>query len=201
MSDIPEGKVDSNLEQLQKKISELQKQVDGKTSNMNPWWHVYVILSSIATALSLLSLFRDFIKIHQFFLDIVNAWTILVRPIADWLFSWPFELLGLSMPGWVGDYLIVGIILSIGRLRAHYYRVSSTNHNLFDPPVSIFVLRTLLCFFIWPIYVVEQTLKVYSGSRYYVVSWSSWFYYLFSPFLYFLIILAANYTFLIVWKV
>ena len=192
---------ESKTEELEQRIEELEKQTKQSSSAMSPWFHLYVVMTSIAAAVSLLSLFRDFIKLHQFFTDIVNAWTIIVQPITKFLFSWVFEIFGFTMPLWLGDYLIIGLIITAGRLRADYHRFNTYRDLLYGFYSSTkFYRRIVVTFILWPLYILEQVYRAYIGAKYkYHIPWSIWLYLLLSPFAYFIILLIANYTAFFIW--
>lgn len=195
------SKLESRIEELEKRQQQGNSQQQQQSSGrMSPWFHLYLIGTSIAASLSLFSLFRDFIKIHQSFLDIINSWAAIVRPLADFLFSWIFELFGFAMPDWVGDYLVIGLVILSGRIRALIYRIGKFN---FDGMKHWFVwVLNFMSFLAWPLYILYELYRAQRAPRTnveFLVPWNRWFYLLLSPFIYFIILLLANYTAFFIW--
>ena len=100
-------------------------------SQINLWRQLWTQLSSIAGAVGLASLFRDIVAWKAFFVDLIDAWQKIARPISDFLFGWIFRLIDVPFPVLLQDYLMISIILTGGIVRMCVY-LNSNQRDLLE---------------------------------------------------------------------
>lgn len=79
------------------------------------WLQVFGIGGSVGLA----SIIQHLIFWKGVFAEFVSWWDTHIRPMANWLFSWAFDLFHLNLTDFWKDYLAIGTIVGLGFLR-HY---------------------------------------------------------------------------------
>lgn len=141
----------------------------------NPFVRLYTHLSAIGGGLGLISLFRDLIEWRGFLGTVVEFWRQHVTPIAEFLFGWIAELLGVDWPCAVYDYLTLGVIFALGIPRLRIW-VSSQSGSQFSIRELLgkdqnwtpwLVLMPIIAVIAWPIYLLYLAVlsSEYMGPR------------------------------------
>jgi hypothetical protein len=130
-------------------------------------------LGAIGGAITLLNLIRESAEsmewLHRLretlqwqhgLLEVLNAFRAFTRPVATFLFGWLPALIRLPFPGWVKDYLTVGVVTAlalvrvIAKLTGDWRRVIAS--ILMRPMVYVAVFG--VCFVFWPVFVIVALL-------------------------------------------
>lgn len=80
-------------------------------------WNAYSHIASVVGAISLANIVREVVEFKQIIRDFLDAWTNVVKPIADFLFGWVAVVwdwlrIPVELPFWYKDYLIIGLVVS-----------------------------------------------------------------------------------------
>jgi len=85
------------------------------------------VLSSIASAVTLLSVFDNLVAIREEMRQFIDAWSAVVSPISRFLFGWIRDFIPFELPSAFEDYLVVGVLTGVSSTRAWLVAVSQ-NH-------------------------------------------------------------------------
>ena len=120
-------------------------------------WNVFSTISGVA---SLASLADDIIAWKGFLSEAVNFYKSFVYPFFDLFLLW----LPVAIPTYIYDYLVIGIITASSHIRTSLVlrNIASISKQKawINDPIEEILLRSIQKVFIWPIYVIQQVLKL-----------------------------------------
>jgi hypothetical protein len=192
--------------QLRSEIEQLKVRVEEPQAN--PFLRLWALLGTIGGVIGLSSMVQDWandlVQWRGFIAEIVGSYRSLVRLGLDVLLGWtPFVV-----PYWVGDYFVVGGILSSGFVASMLptYR-GLAKRGLYDTeggkiygmsPVSYIYIVGMLMSLVWPLFMVLLLLPELSGEKVNpdnndLFAWiNRWRWWLATVLLVFLLLLAIN---------
>jgi len=105
---------------------------------------------SILGAIGLVSLLRSIVDLHSDIDFLIEIYRSMTRPVWTYLFSW----IGVSLPGSVQDYLSLGLIVGLARVRSILALENMGDQPLLFVTALIFTVIYSLAF--WPISIAVQ---------------------------------------------
>ena len=92
-------------------ITEIPMSEKPKTGWQLFLYYVWLPFSIFMTAIDLIQIGDNFWPTLIHWMDFFQFWIDAIRSVRDWLFS-PFGWIGLSVPGWIKDYLVFGLLVA-----------------------------------------------------------------------------------------
>lgn len=112
------------------------------------WRHV----SAMFAAFSLLGLLKhlNLLTWQKTVARWIDAFQAFTRPVATFLFGWLPALFGWQFPGWLKDYLVVGVIVFLALIRA-YKAIDLRLTRM----IGVIAKDLLICLLLWPVVVLR----------------------------------------------
>lgn len=143
-------------------IDEL-KQNEGKKNPLKTIWNIFSICAGV---LSLSSISESFIKWREFIIQVINCYRSIIHPIFEFLFSW----IPITIPTYIYDYFVLGMMVSASYLRALHaadkiqgYSFGLLPSDLYGENILKIIVAILLRILGWPIIMVKYLIKLFEG--------------------------------------
>lgn len=132
-------------------------------------------------ALAIIGLLKGVLDFHNSIESIVAAWEAITHPIVNFLFGWIADLLGLKIPAWLKNYIVLSTVMATALIRARraereavYARLHQNpwgdtidwfEHQEDETKLSVMIKNWPKQFFIWPFSVIHRLCRRQFGQH------------------------------------